>query len=1258
METGVRSLWRRTVLASGLVAFGVVAHAKVLVYDGFYYDPHDSTAYTTATVNGSPRAHVIGFEGYGWSGSGIIHLNTASSLEFPTDFDEAGFVPIGGSQQFDAGSSKTDGRGVQRNTAIFYTTWQKLGSDGELGPSLYMRTLMKIDAKAMSTLGDGNYYGIGLSRSNPNTGAAGSRYLTDTGCWLAFKKVGEVVKLVAKVGANDFALIDSVVADTTYIAIARIDAGAAQGGNSDAVSAYAAAIGDYDPAFDFVSTGCDVVITRGDSLQTSGSPRFIYMGIAGQYGPNGGKVWFDEFAVGTEVKDVVLKRIKGAPRVKDRTVLWDGDASFTAAGTIADNAADAVSLLTRNDAGEVVNVQSVTTTGGVDADVQKTADVQSVEATYSLAFVSVNAVASVTDEVSTVYFAQPVVAKVSDGLFTGEEPAVLTVSRATAENLPLEINYEFTSDEAEAGVHYVEPSGKVTIPVGERTATVELKPINGAAATRDVTLSFKLKAGGYYGGTAPVAVKICTVVIPEEYNVWLAAKGQSDGLASTAANWSKGVPTEDQDILVDGDWGTSDITWDAGVNGLPAKVANWEQRATYTGTVTFPTKFPSAPDAAFTAFTVTGNVQLDGGTWTCPVSFEEVDPAEQVTLEGLRAGRVYRLSVRAGAMTIDAGGAINVTGKGHARALQDLKSLKSTISSHGGTSPDSTLGAFGDYTAPEDIAPAAVFGGLYAPGGGALRLEVGGALVVNGAVRADGGVSPFVANDTPRVAAAGGSVWITARAVSGAGAITADAGDNGSAQNSRIGTGGRIAVIATDTVAADTLLMSAGYARSWRGGASGTVYWKDGTMTHGKLGLLNRRVSASDEFIFGPGCVTPMTGDWTVDGIEVFGPALLAVGDGHTLTLPNGFASVGSTDSKARGGLLVTDGAVSAGSGPQTLQGAWIFAATNFTFNGDVTVTDRATLGLPILYQSAAPKTVPTDFIAFRCTVNGNLDIQSTGFLRADRCGLCYSGGENLPDGIAVHGHGGRDAGSVAYDSYIDPRLPGVDSYSGAFGTTVNDARLSGGLILLTVTGTFNMDGKSSVQPTSMGTVNGCGAINVRAGRLTGKGSLSASANGSHTPGIVAVRLTEPGATFADFTGSITANRAGGSNGLVYRQTAADGEGGGTLTVNGSNTTIPIQLPAAGYGSDGKTGLAQTKVAFVNGGKAAATLHKQKLGEVTLPSGCTLDLSGKTVKVQRQATFGDMTVKSGIFTEVTRPDFLSGDGQLVIGVTGLKLFIR
>lgn len=118
MKNRVLHLGCRVVLLAAVVAVGLLAHAKVLVYDGFYYDPHDSTAYTTATVQGSPRAHVIGFTGYGWSGSGIIHLNTASSLEFPTDFDEVGFVPIGGSQQFDAGSSNTDGRGVQRNTAI------------------------------------------------------------------------------------------------------------------------------------------------------------------------------------------------------------------------------------------------------------------------------------------------------------------------------------------------------------------------------------------------------------------------------------------------------------------------------------------------------------------------------------------------------------------------------------------------------------------------------------------------------------------------------------------------------------------------------------------------------------------------------------------------------------------------------------------------------------------------------------------------------------------------------------------------------------------------------------------------------------------------------------------------------------------------------------------------------------------------------------------------------------------------------------
>ena len=100
-------------------------------------------------------------------------------------------------------------------------------------------------------------------------------------------------------------------------------------------------------------------------------------------------------------------------------------------------------------------------------------------------------------------------------------------------------------------------------------------------------------------------------------------------------------------------------------------------------------------------------------------------------------------------------------------------------------------------------------------GGGQLRLNVGGALTINGAVTAEGGAGLQPSSG----GGSGGSVWIDAGALLGGGRVAADGG--AASGNGGGGGGGRIALFANynDFYGTTSVAGGAGYAT----GGSGTV---------------------------------------------------------------------------------------------------------------------------------------------------------------------------------------------------------------------------------------------------------------------------------------------------------------------------------------------------------------------------------------------------------------------------------------------------
>jgi hypothetical protein len=155
---------------------------------------------------------------------------------------------------------------------------------------------------------------------------------------------------------------------------------------------------------------------------------------------------------------------------------------------------------------------------------------------------------------------------------------------------------------------------------------------------------------------------------------------------------------------------------------------------------------------------------------------------------------------------------------------------------HGGEGAQGNIGSgvstggmtYGSVQMPETLGSggaSTALGLTYLSGGGALRLGVGGACTLNGRVTADCMATNGFGDPQRLTGAAGGSVWITAGTLDGAGSITARGG-GGFHNFSGQGGGGRISLVATNGNSIGSLAVSAigGTNNPLRAGAAGTIF--------------------------------------------------------------------------------------------------------------------------------------------------------------------------------------------------------------------------------------------------------------------------------------------------------------------------------------------------------------------------------------------------------------------------------------------------
>lgn len=898
--------------------------------------------------------------------------------------------------------------------------------------------------------------------------------------------------------------------------------------------------------------------------------------------------------------------------------------------------------------------------------------------TYALTFRSVQSSGMVTKDLGVVYPGVPELSVVENADEDSMTPGILRISRSAASAHPLTVNYSFASEDATAGTDFIAPSGTAVIPEGKTFVDVPVMPLSNGAVKEDQSIVFSLAAGRYRSVDAvPVSMTIVNSQAEMPENVWIAGEG-SDNLASNGANWSKGVPTADSEVLVSGLFSTNDIIWDA---MAPVTVKSFLQ-TNYTGTVTFRTVYGTS---GFTSFNVTGDCGVDSGTWTHPANGSAAE---------------YRLNVTVGGnLTIGSSAMIDARKKGLSAGNCPEGGV---VGLHGG-GRGSTTATIGDVSIPE--LPGA--GGKSASGGGAIKLQVVGDAVLNGKVRADAGE-----NDNSWGAAevgAGGSVYLSARTIAGTGTITV-ASPKFSITSDRAPSGGRVALVVTgsDTLDLPVANVSAMGTLS-RDGAStgaGTILVKTRGQTYGTLYVRNRERGESNTYGItfpsagGTTCI-PAGQTWTLDGIVFSEAGIMSVPAGTTLRLPNGLASV--TGSSKRAGLLMLGGTIDAGAeNPYVLNGNWVLhGMTPYTFDRDVVVRDGAAIGtLRLRSLVSAP-------IRSTVAVNGNLTVESTGFLYASGTGINDNTDHAIYGGWYSHGGMpavyGTDATKV-YGSVLNPDLPGTFGYhddsAGQY--------LGGGCLILTVRDTLTVDGKAVARDYKDGgyayNAGGAGGtLNFTVGALAGSGVITADGALAQNPnndsaskdtignrgtpacgggGRIAIRLTKSGAVVpADLLSHITAyggvymqaGYQGGaatnsmaSAGTVYIQNHADGEACGTVYFkNGSrayNTACRTPFPSCRNGGEEDV---LDKVSLSIGEMSGVSLSRDvKVMGVSIGADSKLDLCG------RQLTTGRLQIDGMKFSPRARPysadelgDLVtdsseSGTGAVLVCGTGFVLSVR
>ena len=526
--------------------------------------------------------------------------------------------------------------------------------------------------------------------------------------------------------------------------------------------------------------------------------------------------------------------------------------------------------------------------------------------------------------------------------------------------------------------------------------------------------------------------------------------------------------------------------------------------------------------------TVTGTLRLAGNS--------------RLTHSG---GNVSCLRIDAARVEIDATSAFDVTGRGYPggghsgfdRAGATLGGVAGaqvgTGGSHGGSGGRYGVGEtnppYGDLRRAESLGAGGGAWDAYdgGDGGGCVRIDADEAVVVDGAIRADGAASRASAAGD----GAGGAIWITTPRLGGAGQLSA----NGGADHTG-GGGGRI------TLHADTLepagsfaalqdVTAFGGAGYYGNGSPGTVFVQLAGATFGSL-FLDAGSAARWPT---PATPLPPIGPGTA---AVVGADTLAL-DGALRVAPNGLAGlrVNPDTDQAESFVIASNTAsmltvvtpnengvlfASVAAAGRRYAAAWRFDDVTLRRGANVELADPlrvdGTLAVVGSSQLSHPETTAAyegdlliDAGLFTLDASSQIDVSGRGYLGGWRSGLPggvahsvnFSPGAPLGAGGSYGGLGGV-YGSASrhpvYGSASDPLELGSgggawDAYSGGDGG--GRVRILADTLVLD--GAIRANGERS-SASAAGDGSG-GAVNLLVGTLSGSGTIFADGGADHTGG-------------------------------------------------------------------------------------------------------------------------------------------------------------
>ena len=665
-----------------------------------------------------------------------------------------------------------------------------------------------------------------------------------------------------------------------------------------------------------------------------------------------------------------------------------------------------------------------------------------------------------------------------------------------------------------------------------------------------------------------------------------------------------------------------------------------------------------------------------------------------------------------GDLTVDAGGAISVDGKGYGSSAgpgqgEDLSSYASGAG-YGGVGGDAYNGfavggpTYGSITEPIDLGSgggrATGYSANGGAGGGAIRLTVDGTFALDGSVTADGANGASGSNPSyGGGGGAGGSVYLTVGTLSGVGSITANGGDRGGTNNnSGGGGGGRIAIYYdTDTFAGTT--MACGGSGYQRGGA-GTIFRQSSAQTYGDLLVDNCGNS-------GARTVLP-DGTYAFDSVDVANKAVLDIPAAVTLTTEPGILSVqnegellvsGQVGSSGGGGfalvevlsggdltindggqLVCTDAEISS-QGVLTVNGAGFDAENVEVLSEGTFLLNTADSYVNLHVASGGVVTHTSGQNGFDLTITGDLTVDAGGSISADGKGYGSSSGpgqgEDLSSYASGAGYGGvgGDAyngfavGGPTYGSITEP----IDLGSGggrATGYSANGGA-GGGAIRLTVDGTFALDGSvtadgangaSGSNPSYGGGGGAGGSVYLTVGTLSGVGSITANGgdrggtnNNSGGGGGGRIAIYYDTDTFAGTTMACGGSgyQRGGA-GTIFRQSSAQTYGD-LLVDNCGNSGARTVLPDGTYAFD-SVDVANKAVLDIPAAVTLTTepgiLSVQNEGEL-LVSGQVGSSGGGGFALVEVLSGGDLTINDGGQLVCTDAE-ISSQGVLTVNGAG------